>query len=112
MKKLWPGSEEMNKAPMTYMVPDRKSDRNLAETATAPRTAETMSSGMLSKLASESATHVLRLLIAIGGNREKMCKWLLNCTNHVFVLVADSFFLLTVQNLGLMGNHGFFHFAG
>ena len=66
-KKLWTGGEEMNKVPMTYtMVADRKSDGNLAETATAPRTAETMSSGMLSKLASASAAHVLRLLIAIG----------------------------------------------
>jgi hypothetical protein len=66
-EKLWTDGEEMNKVPMTYtMVADRKSDGNLAETATAPRTAETMSSGMLSKLASASAAHVLRLLIAIG----------------------------------------------
>jgi hypothetical protein len=66
-KKLWTGGGEMNIAQMTYtMVADRKSDGNLAETATAPRTAETMSSGMLSKLASASAADVLSLLIAIG----------------------------------------------
>ncbi len=66
-KNLWTGGEEMNKVQMTYtMVADRKYDGNLAETAMAPRTAEMMSSGMLSKLASASAAHVLRLLIAIG----------------------------------------------
>jgi hypothetical protein len=84
----------MNKAPMTYtMVADRKSDGNLAETATAPRTAETMSSGMLSKLASESATHVLRLLIAIGGNREKMGKWLIAQIMCLFWWQTPFFFL-------------------
>jgi hypothetical protein len=58
------GGEEMKKLSLTYtMVAERKPDGELAEAATAPKTEDTISSGMLLKLGSASAQMLIELML-------------------------------------------------